>query len=330
VGLRFYSHFSMAYSKPYLPIPDQLALIKGRGMVISDDALAQTYLNRIGYYRLSGYWYPFRESTGAGAGVIVGDKFRPGTKFSEVVELYVFDKKLRLLMLDVIERIEIALRVQITLELGKLGPLAHRDATALHPNFQRPSAPNSAESHHQKWLRLHDEAFARSKEEFAKHFKAKYAGERPPIWIAAELWDFGAMSVLYSGMRKPGQDAIAQLFGVSSFKIMETWLRAINVTRNMCAHHSRVWNKPNAVPPRWPTQDECPDLGHIANNTHAKTRLYGIACICAFLLKTINPNSTWIARFKSHASSFPQASSSVVKIGGAGFPTDWDKANIWT
>jgi abortive infection bacteriophage resistance protein len=99
-------------------------------MGISDDALAQTYLNRIGYYRLSGYWYPFRESTGAGAEVAVGDNFRPGTKFSEVVELYVFDKKLRLLMLDVIERIEIAFRVQITLELGKLGPHAHRDATA--------------------------------------------------------------------------------------------------------------------------------------------------------------------------------------------------------
>jgi abortive infection bacteriophage resistance protein len=318
----------MAYTKPYLPVSDQLALIKGRGMVISDDALAQTYLNRIGYYRLSGYWYPYRQSTGSGPSFAVGDNFRAGTKFSEVVGLYVFDKMLRLLMLDVIERIEIALRVQITLELGKLGPHAHRDAAALHPNFQRPSAPGSSESHHQKWLRLHDDAFSRSKEEFAKHFKAKYAGEDPPIWIAAELWDFGAMSVLYSGMRKPGQTSVAQLFGVPSFKIMETWLRALNVTRNMCAHHSRLWNKPIAVPPKWPTPAECADLGHIANDTHARTRLYGIACICAFLLKTINPNSSWIDRFKTHASAFPK--SSVIRIGSAGFPVDWDKANLWT
>ena len=114
----------MAYSKPYLPLPDQLALIKSRGMVISDDALAQSFLNRIGYYRLSGYWYPYRESTLSGTNILVADKFRTGTKFSEVVELYVFDKKLRLLMMDVIERVEIALRVQVTLELGKLGARA--------------------------------------------------------------------------------------------------------------------------------------------------------------------------------------------------------------
>lgn len=318
----------MAYSKPYLPVPDQLALIKGRGMIISDDALAEVYLNRIGYYRLSGYWYPYRESKGSGASFVVGDQFRPNTKFSEIVELYVFDKKLRLLMMDVIERIEIALRVQITLELGKLGAQAHRDARALHPNFQRASAPGSTESRHQKWLRLHDEAFARSKEEFAKHFKSKYASEHPPIWIAAELWDFGGMSFLYSGMRKNGQLAVAQFFGVPSFQIMESWLHTLNVARNICAHHSRFWNKPTPVQPKWPTPAECPDLGHIATNIHALTRVYAIACMCAHFLKTINPNSSWLKRFKALAATFP--SSSILVIKSAGFPQDWDKANLWS
>jgi abortive infection bacteriophage resistance protein len=168
----------MAYSKPYLPIPDQLALIKGRGMIISDDALARAYLGKIGYYRLSGYWYPYRQSPAS-------DDFQTGTKFSEIVDLYVFDKKIRLLMMDVIERIEIALRVQITLQLGKYGRHAHRDPSILHPNFSiRPD--HTGEVQHQKWLRLHDDAFLRSREEFAKHFKTKYAGENPPIWIAAK------------------------------------------------------------------------------------------------------------------------------------------------
>jgi abortive infection bacteriophage resistance protein len=317
----------MGYSKPYLRVSDQLALIKGRGMVVSDDALAQSFLNRIGYYRLSGYWYPYRESTRTAASVVVGDNFRANTKFSEIVELYVFDKKLRLLMMDVIERVEIALRVQITLELGKLGQHAHRDVSALHPNFQRPSSKGSAEGHHQKWLRLHDEAFARSKEEFAKHFRSKYAGEHPPIWIAAELWDFGAMSFLYSGMRKDGQSAVAKFFGVPSFQIMESWLHTLNVARNICAHHSRFWNKPTPVQPRWPTPAECPDLGHIATNTHALTRVYAIACICAHFLRTINPNSSWQDRFKALATDFPK--SSIVNIRAAGFPVDWDKANLW-
>jgi abortive infection bacteriophage resistance protein len=171
----------MAYSKPYLPIPDQLALIKGRGMIVSDDALAQSYLTKIGYYRLSGYWFPYRVSPAV-------DQFRTGTKFSEIVDLYVFDKMLRLLMLDVIERIEIAFRVQVTLQLGKYGQHAHRDASVLHPNFAVKAHPTTGEVKHQKWLSLHDDSFDRSKEEFAKHFKTKYSGENPPIWIAAELW----------------------------------------------------------------------------------------------------------------------------------------------
>jgi len=231
-------------------------------------------------------------------------------------------------MMDVIECIEIALRVQITLQLGKRGPHAHRDATALHPTFSQRPNPKTGEVQHAKWLRLHDDAFDRSKEEFAKHFKTKYAGEFPPIWIAAELWDFGAMSFLYSGMRKPDQAEVARPFGITSFEVMTSWLRCINVARNVCAHHSRFWNKPNAVRPVWPKPDECPDLGHIAQNNTAKARVYGLACMCAYLLRTINPNSGWRDRFKEVAHSFPN--SKLLNLKSAGFPDDWDRANLWS
>lgn len=128
-------------------------------------------------------------------------------------------------------------------------------------------------------------------------------------------------------MRKDGQLAIAQFFDVPSFQIMGTWLRALNVTRNVCAHHSRLWNKPNTVQPKWPTAAECPDLGHIAINIHALTRVYAMACMCAHFFKTINPNSSWLNRFKALAATFPN--STIVNIGSAGFPVDWDKANLW-
>ncbi len=318
----------MAYSKPYLPVADQLALIKSRGIVVSDDALAEAYLNKIGYYRLSGYWYPYRQSKRLGADTVVLDQFRDGTKFSEIVDLYVFDKKLRLLMLDVIERIEIALRVQITLQLGAHGPHSHRNSSVLHPNFSVRPNPTTGEIEHQKWLRRHDEAFDRSREEFAKHFKRKYAGEQPPIWIAAELWDFGAMSFLYSGMKKNDQTAVANAFGVQSWDVMSSWLHYINVARNVCAHHSRFWNKPNTARPVWPTAAVCPDLGHIAGDTKAKARTYGLACLSAYLLRSINPNSEWSKRFKTIIGSFP--ASKIVSLQAAGFPTDWEKANLWS
>jgi abortive infection bacteriophage resistance protein len=187
--------------------------------------------------------------------------------------------------------------------------------------------PNTGETQHEKWLRLHDEAFVRSREEFAKHFKRKYSGENPPIWIAAELWDFGAMSFLYSGMKKTDQTAVAKAFGVSSFDVMSSWLHCINVARNICAHHSRFWNRPNSVRPAWPSAAACPDLGHIERDTNAKARVYGLSCMCAHLLRMINPNSGWSNRFKDTVSEFP--ASKIVHIKSAGFPQDWEKANLW-
>ncbi len=296
-------------------------------MIVSDDALAQSYLNRIGYYRLSGYWYPYRKSVATPTGPRMLDDFRDGTKFSEIVELYVFDKKLRMALTDAIERIEIALRVQITLELGKRGPNAHRDRGALHPNFITRVVRGSTETQHQKWLRLHDDAYLRSKEEFAKHFKTKYPNEDPPIWIAAELWDFGAMSILFSGLRKQDQTNIASFFSIPTFGIMESWLRSLNVARNICAHHSRMWNKASVVQPAWPKPNQAPDLGHIHNKTLAQTRVYGTACMCTYLLRSINPNSHWKDRFKQVVEGFPN--SQIINLSSAGFPNDWKNANLW-
>ena len=317
----------MPYTKPYLPVADQLALMKGRGMAVSDDVLACSYLEKIGYYRLSGYSYPYRESSIVNGQLIVADKFKPGTAFAEICELYVFDKKFRMLVLDAIERIEIALRVRITLTLGAFSASAHRDPNFLHPNFTRRIDPKTGLTFHAEWLRRHDDAFAKSKEEFAKHFKRRYPGESPPIWIGAEVWDFGTMSVLYSGLRKTDQTTVASAFSVPTFRIMETWLRSLNVTRNICAHHSRLWNKASAVQPSWPTKSQCPELGHIESITHAQTRLYGTLCICAHFLKIINPSSGWRERVKALVQEFPE--SKMVTLQSAGFQKDWEKEALW-
>jgi abortive infection bacteriophage resistance protein len=318
----------VAYTKPFLTLNQQIALIKGRGLIISDEAKARSSLGKIGYYRLSGYWYPYRESSVVAGKLTVGDKFKPGSDLAEIVDLYVFDKKLRLLLLDVIERIEIAFRVQIALQLGKMSAHAHRDAALLHGNFARRTNPRTGLVNHREWIRRQDEAFDKSKEEFAKHFRNKYPAEDPPIWIAAEVWDFGAMSMLFSGLNKADQLAIAAVFNVKSFDIMENWLHAINVARNVCAHHSRLWNKPSAVQPKWPTKQDCPELAHLFGDTHAQTRVYGMACICAFLLRSINPTSSWTSRFKQQlVGAFPK--SKIVSLSGAGFTNGWQKEAIW-
>lgn len=104
------------YPKPYRTFEQQLELLKSRGLEITNDSAALEYLRRLGYYRLSGYWYPFRHlipllmHQSKPFRPQRKDEFMQGSKLQDAVELYVFDKKLRLLILDAIERVEVAFR----------------------------------------------------------------------------------------------------------------------------------------------------------------------------------------------------------------------------
>ena len=311
-------------------------------MEITDHPAALACLERIGYYRLSGYWYPFRQSrlsihpvTGVplrhpGTGkpqVIVDDVFRAGTAFEHVMDLYVFDKRLRLLFLDAVERIEVALRVDIAILLGKRSPWAHRDPDAVHGRFSKIIDPKTGLSDHQRWLSRLDHTFDRSKDEFVKHFKRKYGTEIPPIWIAIESWDFGMLSVFLGGMRNADQTELAAKHGLARPELLTSWVRNLNHIRNLCAHHSRLWNRSPADQISPPRLGENHLLDHLAKDPQALTRLYASAVALQYLLRTINPASSWGTRLKEHCTSFPTRG--VVHLDNAGFPSGWKNLQLW-
>ncbi|MET4162916.1 abortive infection bacteriophage resistance protein [Marinobacterium sp. MBR-111] len=133
----------MVYSRPWKSFPEQLELLKSRGMVVTDEAAALDYLQRVGYYRLSAYWYPFRtfevvqDSETGKLSTKAKDEFHPDTQFVDAVHLYLFDKQLRLYLADALERIEISLRVDLSHLLGERSPFAHIENTKahFHPSF---------------------------------------------------------------------------------------------------------------------------------------------------------------------------------------------------
>lgn len=323
------------YHKPYKSPSEQVLLLQQRGLEISDVALAQACLERIGYYRLSGYWYPFRKShlsinpvTGApllepsGKEVtIVEEGFRTGANFEQIMDLYVFDKRLRLLFLDAIERIEVALRVDIALLLGKRSPDAHRLAAELDPSFVK--NPNG----HSKWLMKLDNDFRKSREEFVTHFKRKYVGQLPPIWIAIELWDFGMLSVLLEGLKNGDKVKLAQKYGLRRPALLTSFARNLNHIRNICAHHSRLWNRSpvdRLAPPR---MGEVPLLDHLAADINSTFRIYATAAFMQHFLSLINPSTEWAERLRIHMHSIP--TSEVTTLDKAGFPEDWDALPLW-
>jgi abortive infection bacteriophage resistance protein len=117
----------MRYTKPPLTFSEQHDLMIARGLCVPDRARAMRWLQNVSYYRLSAYFLPFKK----------GELFRQGATFDQIAALYIFDRKLRLILLDAIERIEVALRTALTCEIAhKQVPLATR--------IERPSLPDFA------------------------------------------------------------------------------------------------------------------------------------------------------------------------------------------
>jgi len=323
------------YKKPHLPFKQQLNLLKARGLEVSNDNVALAYLTRIGYYRLSAYWYPLRlplitqDPITQKIKVSRQDKFCPGIKFENTLSIYVFDKRLRLLLLDAIERVEIAIRVDISHILGARDTFAHTNVSMLHGNFTKKIRQNGITAH-QEWLTKYNKVLARSKEDFFKHYKNKY-GLPLPIWVSVELWDFGMLSTFYKGMQVADKKVIAGKYGIQDFSVMESWLRTLNYVRNVAAHHSRLWNKNLVDQPKFPKTGEISAFDPFTNDQlssqEVSARLYGVLCILLHMLKIISPNSSWRDRLREMIDQFPQVPP--LSISDMGFPLQWQQHDFW-
>ena len=313
--------------KPWCSFSDQLQQLQARGLHVDDRAAALDYLERLGYYRLSGYWYPLRAidpaaSQAQGKAVRL-DTFVPGSRFEDAVRLYVFDKKLRLLALDALERIEMAVRVDVAHLLGRRDARAHENQVHLHGNFTKKpitSGPNKGKTEHQVWLEKYHSLLHRARNEpFVAHHMQQYGGL--PIWAAIEVWDFGLLSKLFAGMQHADQQTIATLYGAPGGRAFSQWLRSLNFIRNVSAHHSRLWNinivEVSALPQGWPSQ---------LNNK----RPFFYFCLMQKLLTVICPNSSWGRRFKALlADEFPAMVNPQLSLAEFGAFPGWEGLALW-
>lgn len=332
----------MSYNKPWLNIADQLDKLRGRGMQVEDAAKAADYLERIGYYRLSGYWHEFRQrnafcpldaETGGKPKKVrierpVSDDFKPGTRFQDAVALYVFDKKLRLLALDALERIEVALRVDLAHRLGEKDKFAYLKPELFHESFGVQVDKYTGVTRHHEWLAKHAALVVRSRETFMVHHKAKY-GLPVAIWVACEVWDFGCMSTLFAGLKSDDQDAIAQTYGVADGRVFASWLRSLNYLRNVCAHHSRLWNRNVVEEPKLPQTGVIPALDAFIRDSDLRTRPFLLLCICQHFMGVINPASSWGSRLKQHLQTgFPSLHHVGITLQGMGVDEGWEQ-RVW-
>ena len=321
------------YLKPFKTVEECLDILVMRGMVIPDRAYAARFVDRVGYYRLSAFYYPFRDFCplpGEDGRMVRCDKFRPGTHFEDVRRFYLFDKEMRLTLADALERIEIALRSALVEVLGQISPQAHRDARTFKARFAE--ADDKGDVPLKQFCEGLDGHFARSKEEFAKHFRRSYTGT-PPIWVEAGTWDWGKLTHIVANLADRHKIAIAaRIHPDLPIKTLASWVTALNDLRNDCAHHSRIWNKPLVNSPGVPPAGIIPALDHLrgadGSRQDAPTkRLYSTLVVMVFLLRQFHPQSAWHKRLKEKILSADLPAE--IPLISAGFPPGWDSQWIW-
>lgn len=303
-GLRIYK--GMRYNKQPTDITTQLAMLKHRGLIVSDEDMAIKQLASISYFRLASYWKLYETDT-------VTHQFINGTRLEDVVSLYNFDKELRTIIFTAIQDIEVALRTRIihffSLEHGAFWFM---DAT----KFNNLSIFNACLENIQNEL-------SRSREEFLQEHFARYdSPSMPPVWKTLEVVSFGNLSKLYANMKDNDvKKKVAKSMGLPKYEYMESWMRSITVLRNCCAHHGRVWNR------RYPTMPQMPARLPLAWADTSRVRpmkLYAQLCVILYLEQSIVPNSNIKDKLLKLLADYPQ-----VSVRRMGFPNGWENEPLW-
>lgn len=272
----------------------------------SDPRRAVRKLSQIGYYRLSGFWYPCREIEIDSQGKAVLDaqtgkpkrldSFMPGTSLQGVLDLYLYDKRLRLAVLDAIERVEVHIRTVMAHELGRLDPVAYTMNSFINPYFLKDyqdKKSRRARNAWNEWLEDHRKHLSRCSEDCILWHKQN--DKAMPFWVVVEAWSFGLASRYYSLLRRRHQIEIASRFEIGNPKVLGDWLRGISDFRNRCAHHSRIWNYASKNPLPMLRGDAF--MEHWICEEASLQRLYGVSVVIARLIKSIGPNSRWFKEF---------------------------------
>lgn len=289
------------FTKPALTFAEQLTLLESRGMNIEDRDKAEFYLSHLNYYRLGAYWLPFEVEHAT-------HRFQDGTTFEKVLNYYFFDRELRLLLMDAIERIEVSVRTNWAYALAHLhGTHSHLDENLCVSrdwwtlNLQR----------------LKDE-ISRSDETFVRHFADNYREDSPPIWASCEVVSLGLLSRLYRNLKPMRtRSLISQSYRLDQ-SVLQSWLHHLSIIRNICAHHGRLWNREFTVTPNRPHRPK-----EVAEAFTQSRKLYNTLVVLTHFMDIVSPKHQFRERFQELALKY-----SITRFQ-MGFPVQWEQMSIW-
>lgn len=295
------------YQKPPVDVTALIAKLRQRGLTINDESVAITALTFIGYFRLRGYCIPYYKTTQERVPQLLEPKeFVPGTTIEDVISLYEFDRKLRLIVLEQIQKVEIGLRTCLS---------EYMSATYGCHWFMGLTNLDSNYDYEGFFGQIRD-----AKEVFIEHYHDKYDHPKyPPSWMITETLSFGAWSRIYKNLHHYDQKQVAGKFNIRNAEIMASWFHTLSHFRNLSAHHNRIWNRSfKAFPPKKLNGLET----HMSNPSTLYSRLV--------VLKYLSDQVSWSDGLKNQLDNLMQDKPSCVTWEKMGFIEDWQNTSLWT
>lgn len=294
--------FTKSYSSP----KEIVQLLKSRGMLIKDEQKAESYLMNIGYHRLSAYVFPFYKNPKKDF------VLKDGTTFEQVLTLYRFDKKLRILLFNEIEKIEVAIR----------SVLANVGCQELMDKYWITNPEYFANvGKFGQTLAVIDKELAASKEDYIEDFRRNYVEPYPPAWMITEVLSFGNLNYIYSNIASNKlMKQVSAYFGLQP-QVFTSWLTVLANLRNMCCHHARVWNRDFMLSPAEPRRIM---RAWIDTSKMDKKKIFYRLCIIRYLLSFVSPNNNLTIKLRDLLLRFPS-----LDLAAMGFPRNWLDEYLW-
>lgn len=317
----------LVFTKRPTDFATQLQKLKDHGLTVPDEDRALRYLKNISYYRLSGYWPANIDP--------VTNRFFVGATFDDIVRAYRFDKKLRVLCMEAIERLEIAFRTQIVQHCTHFtgdtnwyeNPASFKSTNA----YQQGNALKLIETivgHPTRIFPKGELERAKEKLFIADYYAMYHTPVNPPAWMALEVLSFGTLSKLFElFVDDTTRGQIAAHFQVA-LSVFESWIKSIGAIRNKFAHHERFWDldmrsmNMNLVNP-------APYWLKNPNSAASSTKVYYALSILNFLMVQVSPRSTFATKV-SRIMREHRIIESNWHTQHMGFPVDWEKELMWT
>lgn len=240
--------------------------LKSKNLLVADDERVKKYLLTIGYTRFKSYFKMFCNQQGI---------FENDFSFDDLLNIYVFDRKLRALFIEALERIELAIRNSIV------------DIVSVN---------------------THDAYFIYNANNFNNGYSGIFAKVRDNVWYQTDkkvdinsskicCWDivkhltFGCLSTFYDELKGNIRQDVADSFNLKN-KVMSSWLLSLSASRNICAHYSLLWSRIFSIKPMNLKRDK--EL--IIDFGTASDKLYAQFYVISYFMLQISPTTSWIKR----------------------------------